>query len=71
MIITGEENLRMLIRQPSKKLIEFIKANIENEDKILISIPRFEIPKPDFESQVLREMRLVLKENIDKISDKT
>ena len=61
----------MLIRQPSEKLVEFIKSNFDNEDKILINIPRFEIPKPEFESQVLREMRLVLKDNIDKISDKT
>jgi hypothetical protein len=29
------------------------------------------MPKSDFESQVLREMRLVLKDNVDKIVDKS
>lgn len=71
MMLAGEESLRMLIREPSAKLINFIKANLLDEDYILSFIPRFEMPKSDFESQVLREMRIVLRENFDRISDKT
>ena len=60
----------MLIRKPSEELINFIKSHLDDEDSIVVAIPRYEIPKSDFESQVLREMRLVLRENIDKINDK-
>lgn len=49
MILSGEEALRMLIRNPSEKLINFIKANLENEDAILLKIPRYEVPRSDFE----------------------
>jgi hypothetical protein len=48
-------------------MIEFIKANLNDEDNILKQIPRYEIPRADFESQVLREMRIVLKEALPKI----
>ena len=61
MMLAGEESLRMLIREPSSKLINFIKANLLDEYYILSFIPRFEMPKSDFESQVLREMRIVLR----------
>ena len=44
---------------------------MEDEDALLAGIPRFEVPKTDFESQVLREMRIVLKENAQRIADKT
>ena len=71
MMLAGEESLRMLIREPSSKLINFIKANLLDEDYILSYIPRFEMPKADFESQVLREMRIVLRENFDRIAEKT
>jgi hypothetical protein len=71
MMLAGEESLRMLIREPSMKLINFIKANLLDEDYILSFIPRFEMPKADFESQVLREMRIVLRENFDKIEERT
>jgi hypothetical protein len=71
MMLAGEESLRMLIREPSMKLINFIKANLLDEDYILSFIPRFEMPKADFESQVLREMRIVMRENFDRISEKT
>lgn len=64
MMLAGEDSLRMLVREPSTKLVEFIKANINNEDALLAGIPRYEIPKSDFERQVLREMRVVLKDNI-------
>ena len=50
MMLAGEESLRMLIREPSSKLINFIKANLLDEDYILSFIPRFEMPKADFES---------------------
>ena len=69
MILSGEESLRMMIKKPSTKLINFIKANLNKEDTILLSIPRFEMPKSDFENQVLREMRVVLRDNADKIAD--
>lgn len=49
MILSGEEALRMLIRNPSEKLINFIKSNLENEDGILLKIPRYEVPRTDFE----------------------
>tara|TARA_B110000285_G_C15014459_1_gene558254 strand:+ start:412 stop:1089 length:678 start_codon:yes stop_codon:yes gene_type:complete len=70
MMLAGEESLRMLIRRPSDQLIDFIKANLEDEDAILSAIPRFEMPKTDFETQVLREMRVVLRENAEKIAAK-
>ncbi len=70
MILAREESLKMLIRKPSEELIEFIKANLQEEDNILIQIPRFEMPKSDFEAQVIREMRLVLRDNADKIFEK-
>lgn len=69
MILSGEEALRMLIRKPSDQLVDFIRTNLDNEDAILLQIPRFDIPKADFETQVLREMRLVLRENADKVAD--
>jgi len=69
-MLAGEESLRMLIRRPSDQLIDFIKANLEDEDAILSAIPRFEMPKTDFETQVLREMRVVLRENAEKIAAK-
>jgi hypothetical protein len=69
MILSGEEALRMLIRSPSDKLIDFIKANLENEDDILLKIPRYEVPRTDFEQQVLREMKIVLRDNSDRITD--
>lgn len=50
MMLAGEESLRMLIRKPSEKLIDFIKSNLDDEDAILIAIPRFDMPKSDFES---------------------
>ena len=50
MILAGEESLLMLIRQPSDQLIDFIKANLHDEDAILAAIPRFEMPKTDFET---------------------
>jgi len=50
MMLAGEESLRMLIREPTSKLINFIKANLLDEDYILSFIPRFEMPKADFES---------------------
>lgn len=71
MMLAGEESLKMLIRKPSEQLINFIKSHLDDEDTILVSIPRFEMPKADFESQVLREMRLVLRDNADKITDKS
>jgi hypothetical protein len=49
MLLSGEESLRMLIKEPSAQLIEFIQANFDNEDALLAGIPRFEIPKSDFE----------------------
>ena len=71
MILAGEESLRMLIRKPSNQLIDFIKGNLDDEDIILSAIPRFEMPKSDFETQVLREMRVVLRENIEIIDGKS
>ena len=70
MMLAGEESLRMLIRKPSDQLIDFVKANLEDEDTLLAAIPRFEMPKTDFETQVLREMRVVLRENAEKIAAK-
>lgn len=70
MILAGEESLRMLIRKPSDQLIDFIKSNLDDEDTILSAIPRFEMPKSDFETQVLREMRVVLRENAELIDKK-
>ena len=70
MILAGEESLRMLIRKPSDQLIDFIKSNLDDEDTILSAIPRFEMPKSDFETQVLREMRVVLRDNAELIDKK-
>lgn len=50
MMLAGEESLKMIIREPSVNLINFIKANLNNEDALLSRIPRFEMPKADFES---------------------
>ena len=69
-MLAGEEALKMLIRNPSPELITFITTNLEDEDRLLLAIPRYDIPKPDFEAQVLREMRMVLRENIEKIRRK-
>ena len=71
MMVAGEESLRMLIKEPSPELIDFVKANLNDEDTLLTGIPRYEIPKADFESQVLREMRIVLRENAQKIADRS
>ena len=46
-----------------------MKANLHDEDALLTGIPRFEIPKVEFEKQVLREMKTVLKDCIVKIND--
>ena len=70
MMLSGEESLKMLIKDPSDQLLDFIRANLHDEDAILAKIPRYEIPKADFETQVLREMKVVLKDNIQKICDK-
>ena len=67
MMLAGEESLRILIREPSDQLIDYIKANLNDEDTLLSAIPRFEMPKSDFEAQVLREMRIVLRDNLEKI----
>lgn len=67
MMLAGEESLKMLIRQPSDLLIDFIKENLHDEDAILAAVPRFEMPKTEFETQVLREMRIVLKDNAENI----
>lgn len=50
MMLAGEESLKMLIRKPSDKLIDFIKSHLDDEDAILVAIPRFDMPKADFES---------------------
>jgi len=50
MMLSGEDSLRMLIREPSKELIEFVKHNLNDEDALLSGIPRFEMPKAEFES---------------------
>jgi len=71
MLLAGEESIRLLIKEPSQQLIDFIQAHSEDEDKILSGIPRFEIPKSDFEGQVLREMRAVMRENAPKIAEHT
>jgi hypothetical protein len=71
MMLAGEEALKMLIRNPSPELITFITHNLEDEDRLLLAIPRYDIPKPDFEAQVLREMRMVLRENVEKINEKS
>lgn len=71
MLLAGDESLKMLIKQPSERLTEFVKANLHDEDALLAGIPRFEIPKADFESQVLREMRIVLRDNGPRIAEKS
>ena len=70
MILSGEEGLRMLIKNPSEELVEFIKNNLDDEDAILMQIPRFDMPKTDFEIQVIREMRVVLKDHCEKLAEK-
>jgi hypothetical protein len=70
MMLAGEESLKMLIKNPSDQLIDFIKENLHDEDAILATIPRFEMPKTDFETQVLREMRIVLRDNAENIQKK-
>ena len=50
MMLAGEESLKMLIRKPSDMLIDFIKENLNDEDAILAAIPRFEMPKVEFET---------------------
>jgi hypothetical protein len=50
MMLAGEEALKMLIRNPSPELITFITHNLEDEDRLLLAIPRYDIPKPDFEA---------------------
>jgi len=50
MMLAGEESLKMLIRQPSQALLDFVKQNAEDEDTLLSAIPRFEMPKTDFEA---------------------
>ena len=70
MMLAGEESLKMLIREPSEQLIDFIRANLHDEDVILSAIPRFEMPKTEFETQVLREMRIVLKDSAEAVLKK-
>ena len=36
MILSGEEALKMLIKKPSEKLIEFIRSHLDDEDAILM-----------------------------------
>jgi hypothetical protein len=50
MMLAGEHSLKMLIRKPTDELIDFIKFNLRDEDKILAAIPRFDMPKPEFET---------------------
>ena len=50
MMLAGEESLKMLIRQPTDGLIDFIKAHLDDEDTLLAGIPRFEMPKTEFEN---------------------
>jgi len=69
MMLAGEESLKMLLRQPTEGLIDFIKANLDDEDALLAGIPRFEMPKAEFENQVLREMRIVLRENAELVNE--
>ena len=69
MMLAGEESLKMLIKDPSDQLLDFIRANLHDEDAILSKIPRYEIPKVDFETQVLREMKVVLRESIGKFCE--
>jgi len=42
---------------------------LDDEDALLGGIPRFEMPKSEFENQVLREMRIVLRENAELVSE--
>lgn len=69
MMLAGEDALKMLIRKPSEALIDFVKDNLDDEDAILLKIPRYDVPKFEFETQVLKEMKVVLKDNIEKIAD--
>lgn len=49
MMLAGEDSLRMLIKEPSENLINFVKMNLQDEDTLLAGIPRYEIPRSDFE----------------------
>jgi hypothetical protein len=40
---------------------------LHDEDALLAAIPRFEMPKTEFETQVLREMRIVMKDNAENV----
>lgn len=71
MMLAGDEALKMLIKYPSQKLIEFLSQNFYDEDRLLLAIPRYEVPKADFEAQVLREMRMVLRDNLEKIVERS
>ena len=50
MMTSSESGLRMLIRNPSADLISFIKAHLEDEDQIVIAIPKYDIPRAEFET---------------------
>jgi hypothetical protein len=39
MMLAGVDSLKMLIRNPSEKLVAFIKNNLNNEDALLSYIP--------------------------------
>jgi len=39
-----------LSRDDLTSMIDFIKAHLDDEDGLLSAIPRFEMPKTDFES---------------------
>ena len=43
------KNIRMMIHEPTPELSVFIEHNIDNEDALLVQIPRYEIPKAAFE----------------------
>ena len=40
MMLAGDEALKMLIRYPSQKLIEFLSQNFYDEERLLLAIPR-------------------------------
>ena len=50
MMLAGEDSIKMLIKEPSEQLLDFIRANLHDEDALLSKIPRYEIPKVDFEA---------------------
>jgi hypothetical protein len=35
MILSGEEGLKMLVKNPSTQMVAFIKSNLMDEDRIL------------------------------------